>query len=327
MKIIIILVSVLVTVPSFADIVLYTDRPAARMQAVADLYAKAGGDVVQVNELKTADLLAKLQAEGANSPADVVFVKDAVYLQELKDKQKLAPMTSAVVNSNVEANFKDAQNFWTFVTVRARTLVYDSSVDVSAIKTYEDLANSQWAGSLCLRTSQSSYNDGLVAGLINSYGAAKAKTIIQGYLNNRAQPIVYKDDTSILKAIALGECAFGITNSYYLGLLLNQEPNLPVSIKFLNMKAGGAHINGTGAGVVASSQQKQQATKFIEFMLSDEVQLFITGEQFDYPAKKGLAPKTLVNNFGPFAKDQSNWNAIGKNIPAAKKLMKDLAYE
>ncbi|MCC6137189.1 MAG: extracellular solute-binding protein [Bdellovibrionaceae bacterium] len=327
MNFILLLSSLFLSIPSFADVVLYTDRPTARMQVVADMYAKAGGDVIQINELKPAEILLKLQTDGAASPADVIFVKDAVYLQDYATKNVFAPMASQIIKNNVESSLKSNQNLWTFITVRARTLVYESSIDVSTINSYEDLAKNQWAGSLCLRTSQSSYNEALVAGLIHSYGAAKARQIVQGYLDNRAQPIVYKDDTTILKSIANGECAFGIANSYYLGLLLNQEPNLPLSIKFLNMKSGGTHINGTGAGVAVNSKQKDKATKFIEFMLSDEVQLYLAAEQMDYPAKKGLAPKTLIKNFGTFAKDAANWSAIGTKVPDAKKLMKDLSYE
>lgn len=327
MKFVSVLASVLLAVPAFADVVLYTDRPTARMQVVADMYAQAGGDKIEINELKVSDIFMKLKTDGASSPADVVFVKDGVYLQELKNNNLFAPLSSTFIDNNVEASLKDSDKMWSFITYRARTLVYDDSVDVSMINTYEDLSKPEWAGTLCLRTSQSSYNEGLVSGLIANYGSKKAKGIVQGLLENRSQPIVYKDDTAILKSIANGDCAFGITNSYYLGLLLNQQPGLPVKIKFLKMNNNGVHVNGTGAGVAVNSKQKDKATKFIEFMLSEKVQLYLTGEHFDYPAKKGLAPETLVKDFGPVQPDSTNWSVIGTKIQEAKQIMIDLAYE
>lgn len=326
MKLFVIFASLLISTQAMADLVLYTDRPAARMQAVADMYKAAGGEAVQVVEMKVGEVFIK--AQDPASTADVLFVKDGIYLQELKENNLLAPMTGTELAANVEPALRDSDNAWTFVTARARTLVYDDSVDVSSINSYADLADPQWAGTLCLRTSKNSYSIALTSGLIADYGSEKAKEIIEGLLDNRAQPMVYGDDTSILKAIANGECAFGITNSYYLGMLLSQQPGLPVKIKFLNMNSAGVHVNGTGAGVAARSTQKEAARKFIEFMVkSDEVQLYLTGAHFDYPVKKGLAPATLVKDFGPYTPNQTNWSVIGTKTQESITLMNELAYE
>lgn len=310
-----------------ADIVLYTDRPTDRMQVVADMYLAAGGEPVTIIEAGYPQLLAQLQAEGDTSPADVIFVKDGVYLAELSNQGFFAPFTSPYIEQNVEPSMKDAQNRWTFITYRARTLVYDASVDVSSINTYADLANPEWAGTLCVRTSKSSYNEGLVAGLINGYGYDAAKDIVTGILANRPEPTVYPNDTAILNAIAAGDCVLGLSNSYYLGILLSQQPNLPVKIKFLSMNGGGVHANGTGAGVAATSQNKAAATKFIEFLLTNDVQTYLSSQHFDYPAKAGLAPVELVKNFGPLTVDSANWSLIGDYVDEAKQLMTEVQYE
>lgn len=324
MKSFVLIASLLMSVSAMADLVLYTDRPAARMQVVADMYKAATGEVVQVNEMSYADVLMKAQDPG--STADVLFVKDGVYLQELKQNNLFAAMNSPVLTANVEPALRDSDNAWTFITSRARTLIYDDSVDVSAINTYADLADPQWAGTLCIRTANNSYSVGLNSALIADYGPEEARSILEGWVANLAGP-VYPNDTAILNAIANGECTFGITNSYYLGALLSQQPNLPLKIKFLNMKSGGVHMNGTGAGVAASSQQKEKAQAFIEFMVSnDDVQLFLTGSHFDYPVKTGLAPNTLVKDFGPYVPTQTNWSAIGPKTQEAIELAKEVGY-
>lgn len=327
MKIVSLISSLFLAIPTFADVVLYTDRPTARMQVIADMYAKAGGDNIIIKEMKAPEIMSSIKASGSSSDADVIFVKDGVYLNDLKNQNMLSAFSSSDIVNNTDASLRDGDNMWTFITARARTLVYDDSVDVSAINSYADLADPKWAGTMCLRTSKSSYNEGLVAALIANYGSQKASDIVKGILANRAQPTVYKDDTSILNAIAGGECAFGIANSYYLGILLSQQPGLPVKIKFLNTNNNGVHMNGTGAGIAAVSKQKDKAEKFLAFMLTDAVQLFITGEQFDFPAKKGLVPNTLVKDFGSYTKDTTNWKSIGAKITEAIQLMKDLSYE
>lgn len=327
MKLLSLVVSLIIATPALADVVLYTDRPTARMQVVADMYAQAGGDKIIIKEMTPADILLKIKTDGAASDADVIFLKDAVYLNDFKTQNMFSAFTANSIIGNTEASLRDSDNKWTFITTRARTLVYDDSIDVSTINTYADLADPKWAGTLCVRSSKSSYNEGLVAGLIANYGSQKAKEIVKGILDNRAQPTVYKNDTSILEAIATGDCAFGIANSYYLGTLLAQKPGLPVKIKFLKMNSNGVHMNGTGAGIAAVSQQKDKAEKFLAFMLTDDVQLYLTGQHFDYPAKKGLAPNTLVKDFGPYTMDKTNWSVLGPKVSEAIQLMKDLAYE
>lgn len=326
MKLFVTLATLLMTASAMADLVLYTDRPAARMQAIADMYKAAGGETVQVMEMPYADILMK--AQEPNSDADVIFVKDGVFLQELKQNNLLAPMNSAVLAANVQPALRDSDNAWTFITARARTLVYDDSVDVSGINTYADLADPQWAGTLCLRSGKNSYNVALISAFIADYGTEDARSIVSGWLANRVTPTVFPNDTAILNAIANGECTFGITNSYYLGALLSQQPNLPLKIKFLSMKSGGVHMNGTGAGVAASSKQKEQAQAFIEFMATnDDVQLTLTSAHFDFPVKTGLAPNTLVKDFGTYTPTATNWSAIGAKTQEAIDMAAELAYE
>lgn len=310
---------------AFADLALYTDRPTARMQVLADKFLAETGVKVQILEQKTPDLIARIKAEGESSPADVVYVKDAVYLAQLVGS--FSKLESSYINKNVRSSYKDDNNLWTFVTVRARTLVYDQNFDVSQINSYEDLANNKYVGTLCLRTSQSTYNQALFSDLLVSLGIEKTKNTINGMLDNLAVPTPFADDTALLNAIAQGQCSMGIANTYYLGLLLNKSPHLPIKVKFLNQGSQGVHVNGTGAGVYKYSKQKQLANKFIEYLLSDEAQLFLTGEHMDYPAKSGLSPKTLVVNFGSFNPSQNSWSKISSQFDSVKTLFVELGYQ
>ncbi|MBY0315300.1 MAG: extracellular solute-binding protein [Bdellovibrionales bacterium] len=330
MKFLISVFTLLFTMNATADLVLYTDRPAARMQVIADQFKAKTGTTVQIVELGYGDMLKKLQSEGANSPADVIFVKDLVYLTDLAAKGFFAPMTSQVVKSQVLPAMRDPQNLWTAITYRARTLVYEAGVDVSSINSYEDLAHPNWAGTLCIRTSKSAYNEAFVANMIVTDGYDKAKEIVKGLVANRAQDKFYTSDNQILNAIGMGQdgCLLGITNSYYLGLLLGnpQTANLPIKIKYLNQDKTGVHTNGTGAGISQSTKQQALATQLVEFFLSDDVQIFLTKEHFDFPAKANLVPPTLVKDFGTFKADTTPWTVMGQKVEDARKLMIEVDY-
>lgn len=320
------LLTVLITFANAsADINLYTDRATARMQVIADEFFKSTQVKVNILELPSPALIAQLKEEGAASPADVIFVKDSVYLNQLVKQGRFAKMQSAVIRNNVDPSmFTD---YYTAITYRARTLIYESSLDVSAINSYADLAKADYAGTLCLRTSKSSYNEALAATLINRYGYNETKAMLDGWLNNMVDPaLLYKDDTAIINDIASGKCALGISNSYYLGLALVANPALPVSIKFLDQNKGGVHTNGMGAGVSVTSKQAAVAQQFIEFMLSAPMQKFLTEQQLDFPANKNVSAPSAIQSWGSFKVNSQNWSASTDSAQKAVELFDEIGY-
>ncbi len=325
MKFLILLTVVFCFFNASAEINLYTDRPTARMQVIADEFFKSTKVKVNILELPWAALSAQLKEEGASSPADVIFVKDSVYLNKLVKDGRFAKMQSSTVRNSVDASMYT--DYYTAITYRARTLVYESSLDVSNINSYADLAKADYAGTLCLRTAKSSYNEALVATLINRYGYNDTKTMLNGWLNNMVDPaLLYKDDTSIVNDIASGKCALGIVNTYYLGLALVANPALPVSVKFLDQNKGGVHTNGMGAGVSVTSKQAAVAQQFIEFMLSEGMQKFLTGEQLDFPANKNVTLPSAIKSWGSFKVNSQNWSATTDSAQKAVELFDEIGY-
>ncbi len=310
-----------------ADLTIYTDRPTARLQPIADEFSLATGEKVVILEQAYPKILAQLKTEGAQSPVDVLFVKDLVYLADLSNQGFFQPMTSQYVEASVAPQMRDPKLLWTAITVRGRTIVYDSTrVKASELKGYEDLADDKWAGRLCLRTSNSAYNEALVGGLIETHGVVKATSIVDGWVKNLAtDPIA--GDTGVLEAIANGVCDVGITNTYYLGQMLAKNPAFPVKAFFADQTSTGVYGNGTGAGVATTSKKQALATKFIELMLSDKYQLEMSSAHFDYPAKQGLLPSTLVKDWGTFKYNDLNWTAVGTRAVEARELMKAVDYQ
>lgn len=314
-----------------AELTIYTDRPTVRVQSVADEFTAQTGEKVVIVELAYPKILERLKLEGASSPADVLFVKDIVFLAELGNGGFFQPMISPTLVNDVPQSMRDPKNLWTAVTTRGRTIVYDSTrVKAAELSGYEDLADAKWAGRLCVRTSNSAYNEALVGGLIETRGAAKAKQIVEGWVANLAvDPLA--GDTAVLEAIANGVCDVGITNTYYLGQMLAKNPAFPVRAHFVDQAVaglgGGVLGNGTGAGVAATSKQSALATKFIELLLTDKFQLEMTSAHFDYPAKLGLLPTTLVKDWGTIRFNEANWTAVGSRATEAKALMQAVGYK
>lgn len=319
--------ALLLSVNALAEVVLYTDRPTARLLPAAQEFEARTGEKLIILEMPYRKLLERLKVEGENSPADLIFVKDMVYLAELSKGGFFQPMTSPAVTSLVEPQMQDPAKLWNAVTFRARTLVYDpAQVNPDEINTYEDLADAKWAGRLCLRTSNAGYNEALVASFIENMGYDAAKTVVDGLVQNLAMAPA-RNDNAVIESIALGQCAVGIVNSYYLAGYYATNANFPVKIKFLNQNTTGTHVNGSGIGIAATSKNVALAEKMIGILLEEKFQLQMSSEHLDFPARKGLLPNTFIKDWGTFKVDTANWTTVGARADEARQLFREVNYQ
>ncbi len=312
---------------ALADLTLYSDRPEEKIQPIVDAFQEQTGETVIINTMSATEIEEALVTEGANSPADVAIVKDMIYGDNLVRSGVMQSLNSDFAKENVRAIM--VSEYWTAITFRARTLVYDKNYDVSEINTYEDLANPKYAGLVCLRTSKSTYNQALGAELVASYGEEGAFDILNGWLNNQADlTSIYSSDTTLIEDITLqnGTCTLGMVNSYYLGLLTLKDPDIPVGIKFLQMKDGGVHTNGIVAGITASSDNPELARQFIEFMLTEDPQKSFSLANQDFPANKNISFPDNISAWSTFEASERNWNDTLDSVEIAKDLFEELDY-
>ncbi|MNK12094.1 putative binding protein component of ABC iron transporter precursor [compost metagenome] len=306
---------------------MYTDRPASRIQPIAAQFKAQTGVDLNIVELSYTDIVKRIDAEGVNSPVDLIFTKDIMFLAHAKNAGLFQTLTNASVKSAVAPAMKDKDNQWVAVTFRGRTLVYDPSrVNPSEISNYEDLADAKWAGRVCLRTSKGTYNVSLIASFVHHKGEAAAKNIMSGILDNLAAD-VFPNDTSMMTAIANGICDIGVANTYYLGQMLAQNPNFPIKPLFANQTTTGMHVNGSGIGVAKNSKNAALAQEFIALMFTEANQLAMSADHMDYPAAVGVTPNTLIKDWGTFKADAANWADIGEQVPAALRIIKELDYK
>lgn len=312
---------------AFADLTVYTDRSTELLQPLADTYEISTGVKVNIVFIKKYEaLLQRLETEGDNSFADLIFVKDMIFLNDLTDNGFFQPMSAESPQKIIAQGMRHPKNLWTAVTIRPRTIVYNKNlVNPSELSDYADLAKPDWEGKVCLRTSQKSYNKALVSSLIHNLGYVKTFKMVSGWVKNLAlSPL--SSDGAVLEAIKRETCHVGLVNSYYLAGKLKDDPTYPVAILFANQGNRGAHVNGTGIGVAQSSKQPEEASKFIDFLLTNESQQHFAKNQLDYPAKKGLIPETLIKDWGVFNADSVNWSFMSFYTDLVEKIFEDAEY-
>ena len=308
------------------QVVVYSARIEQLIKPMFDAFTKDTGINVKFVTDKEGPLLARLKAEGKNTPADMLITSDAGNLWEAAREGLLRPVESKILTANVPAYLRDPLNRWFGLSVRARTIIYNTDkVKPSELSTYEALADPKWKGRLCLRTSKKVYNQSLVAMMIAEHGEAKTEQIVKGWVDNLATDPL-SDDTKAMEFVAAGKCDVTIANTYYYGRLMEKNPSLPLAIFWPNQEGAGVHVNISGAGVTRYADHPQAAIKLLEFLSSEKAQNLFADVNMEYPANPEVKPDPAVAAWGTFKQNTINVNKAGELQAEAVKLMDRAGY-
>ncbi|MDT8397301.1 MAG: extracellular solute-binding protein [Pseudomonadales bacterium] len=312
--------------PNQAPVIVYSSRQEHLIKPLFDQFTAETGIEVQTQTGEEGPLLARLQAEGSATLADILYTVDAGNLWTAANRGLLQALHSEVLENNIPAHLRDPEGRWFGFSVRARTIAYSTArVDPARLSSYEALAEPQWQGRLCLRTSKKVYNMSLVATMIERLGAARTEAVVKGWVANLAAP-VFSSDSLLLEAIAAGQCDVGIVNTYYLGQLQQENPDIPVALFWANQAGSGVHVNISGAGLTAHARNVAGATRLLEWLSTREPQEMFSELNLEYPANPAVPATALVAGWGEFRHDTINVEAAGRLQTEAVKLMDRADY-
>lgn len=302
-------------------LVVYSARKYQLVEELFREYGRERGIEVRFVTDDGAPLVARLRAEGRNSPADVLMTVDAGDLWRAQSAGLLQPVRSATLEANVPAHLRDPQGHWFGLSIRARTIAYaPARVRPGELSTYAALGDDRWRGRLCLRSGKHVYNQSLVAILIAEHGEAGAERIVRAWIANLAAA-PFSNDTLLLEAIAAGQCDVGIVNSYYLGRLQAEREGFPVALHWADQDGAGVHVNISGAGITRFARNRAEALRFLEWLSTPAVQARFAGANYESAAHAAVAPPAVVAAWGPFRQNVVNVGKAGELQPAAVRLM------
>ena len=306
---------------------LYSSRHYNTDDELYENFKRITGIQVNLLEGKADELLERIKIEGSSSPADIFMTVDAGRLWAADQAGVFAPVSSEALESAIPESLRHPMGHWFGFSKRARVIMYNkATVDPSELSTYEDLANPKWRKRILIRSSTNIYNQSLVASLISNLGVNATEEWAKAFVANFARPPEGNDRAQIEGAASgLGDIA--IANTYYLPRYAKDEdPSKQaifnqMGVFFPNQGDRGAHVNISGAGVVASSPRKANAIKFLEYMAGPVAQVFFAQGNNEYPVVDGIALDPVVASFGSFTADTLNVNMYGENQAAAVQLM------
>jgi len=311
---------------SASEINIYSHRQQFLLQPFLDAFTAETG--IRTRVVYAAKGLAqRLLAEGEASPADVILTVDISRLSEYADLDLLAPVDSAVLESNIPAHLRASDNRWFAFSTRARLVA--TSVDrvaEDAIADIEDLANPEWKGRICSRKGSHVYNRSLMASIIAANGADAAQAWASDMVANFARK-PQGNDRAQAKAIFQGQCDVAIMNHYYYGNMLygdqaeQKDWANAIRLVFTNQDGRGTHVNISGGGMARHSPNPEGARRFLEFLTTPVAQQLYGEVNFEYPVNPTVAPGGVLSSWGDFKRDNLAIERLADLAPDAQMII------
>ena len=276
-----------------AEVNLYSSRHYDTDDALYAKFTEETGIEVNRIEGKADELMARIEAEGANSPADVFIAVDAGRMFRAADAGMLQAVDSDILSTKIPAHIRHPDNLWFGVSQRARVIFYSKDRVENPPQTYEELTDEKWKDSICIRTSSNIYNLSLLASIIHADGEEAAKEWAAGVNANLARA-PQGGDTDQLRGIISGECDLAVSNHYYYLRGFDQDiEGLTDEIDQLgwvwpNQSDRGVHMNVTGVGMLANAPNTAEAKALMEFFTSEFAQRHFAEQNNEYPAVPGI---------------------------------------
>ncbi len=309
------------------ELTIYTSRQPQLLEPILENFYQDTGIKVNLLSGNAQELMERIVAEGKQSKADIFMTVDAGVLWQATDRNIFSKINSFILEDNIPSYLRDPDSQWFGLSKRARTIVYSSDqFSEGDFSSYEDLAHPKWRGKLCLRTSKKVYNRSLMASMIDAYGYDQAKEIVSGWVTNLATE-VFSNDTNALKAVSSGQCGVTIVNTYYLARLLDDPKYDNLQLFWANQSGRGVHVNISGAGVVKTSKNKENAQKLLEYLSSDSAQDFYASANKEYPVLKEADIADSIKDWGSFIEDDINVSKLGSLQKEAVFLAQEVGYK
>lgn len=303
---------------------LYSARHYQTDEALYRNFTQSTG--IKINRIEAGDepLLERLRSEGKNSPADVLLLVDAARLWRAQIDGLFQPVKSAILESKVPTNLRGKDDGkgseWFGFSTRARVILYNkAALQRDQVLDYQDLAKPALKGKVCTRSSSHPYMLSLIGAMTEHLGEAGAQQWANGVVANFARN-PRGGDTDQIRAVAAGECAVTVSNTYYLVRLMrsskpeDREAMAKIGIVMPNQASFGTHMNVSGGGVLRHARNRDAAVKFLEYLLSDQAQAFLADGNNEWPiVKSALSKNPELASLGDFKQDNLPIASIGRS--------------
>jgi iron(III) transport system substrate-binding protein len=307
-----------------ADVVVYNGRSQYGDEQAFKAFEEQTGLDVELRGGTAPELFERLRREGDATDADLLVTTDLANLWRAEEAGLLDPVRTDALEAQVAPELHDADGAWWGLSTRLRVPMRSTErVAEDAISGYEHLGDPRFRGRLCLRTSNNEYNQSWVADRIAKRGEAETERLLESFMAN--QPQILGSDVDVLEAIAAGGCDVGLTNHYYLGRELAEDPDFPVAPAWPDQDGAGAHANLSGVGLVKGAEHQENAIRLMEFLTAREAQEAIV-QNSEFAANPDVPPAEHLRDWADVKTDPIDVEKAGPALERAVALMQRVGW-
>jgi iron(III) transport system substrate-binding protein len=325
-----VVISAAIVSPALAsDVNVYSYREPDLIKPLLEDFTKTTG--IKVNFIYAKDgLIERMQAEGANSPADVLLTPEFGLLTRAKEAGVTAPNTSPELVAAIPATLRDPESHWFALTRRARVFYVSKDRVKETAMTYEELADPKWKGRVCMRSGQHTYSVALIASMIAHHGMEKTEAWLQGLKANLARKPAGGDREAV-RDVQAGLCDVAVGNTYYMAAMLKNPDQKAwaeaVRIVFPNANDRGTHVNVSGMVMAAHAPNKANAERLMAYMVSPAAQKLYAEGNSEYPVVPGVETTELVKSWGELKPDSLPLGEIARLRKEASELVDKVQFD
>ena len=273
------------------ELIIYSGRSESLVDPIIQQFKGTTGIDVKVKYAGTGALAATLLEEGANSPADVFYAQDPGGLAAVSEMMTELP--ADIIEMTPEWA-RSAEGHWVGITGRARVAVYgtDKLTEADLPDDLWGFTEPEWKGRVGWAPTNGSFQ-AMVTALRAGWGEERTEEWLRAMIDNDVK--IYPKNTPQVAAAAAGEIDVGLVNHYYLYRFIAEEGE--------DFAARNAHLRGagpgsivlvSGAGILETADNPENAEAFIRFLLSSVGQQYFAGQTFEYPMIEGVRPSVLL---------------------------------
>ena len=305
--------------PSPESLTIYSGRSESLMSPIIQQFGDVTGINVEVKYASTSQMAATLQEEGSNSQADVFFAQDPGGLGSVEDLLIAMPQD---ILDQVPDWARSSEGRWVGISGRARVIVYstDNLQESDLPSDIWDFTDPKWKGRIGWPPTNASFQT-MITAMRKFWGEEKTRLWLEGIQAN--EPRTYPKNTPTVAAAASGEIDVGFVNHYYLYRFLAEEgEGFRARNYHLTSGGPGSMIMVAGAGILSTSKNRDNAEKFLEFMLSPVAQQYFAGQTYEYPLVEGVKVSRLLTPLSEINRPNISMNDL-TDLKGTQDLLRD----
>ncbi|MGY1638846.1 iron ABC transporter substrate-binding protein [Geodermatophilus sp. SYSU D00742] len=249
----------------------YSAQHESLVRTMLEDFTAETGIELEFRDANDAELANQIVQEGEASPADVFLTENSPSIDILDDEGLLAPLDQATLDQ-VGEQYRPSSGHWTGFAARSTVLVHNPAVlpEAELPASIMELADPEWEGRIGIAAGGPDFQ-AIVSAVLALRGEDAARAWLEGLERNAD---VYQSNTAVMRAADEGEIDAGVMYHYY--WYRDQAENAlqgdDARLHYFRNQDPGAFVSVSGAGVLASTDQPEEAQQLVAFLTSPAAQ-------------------------------------------------------